>query len=95
MDIKNYVARVQLRNASDKDNLALDIAMGSLGFGRIIVGKDEVRYYLPTNEYIIWSDQNITDMKNAVKDVADGTGRKSSVLITEAAEIDWDLPVVR
>jgi hypothetical protein len=95
MDIKNYVARIQLVNASDRDNLALDIAMGDLGFGRVIVGKDGTRYYLPSMEYIIWSEDDIADIKDAVKDVANSTGKKSFVLITQASAIEWDLPIVK
>jgi hypothetical protein len=90
-----FIVRVELHFATEKDYEILHAGMIGLGFSKQITGAAGIKYNLPTAEYATYSASDVTTIKNAVKNVANKTGRTSWLLVTKAAAVDWDLAMVR
>jgi hypothetical protein len=79
-----FTVRVELHDAQWADYNALHAAMGRQGFSRLIRGDDGGIYQLPWAEYD--RDVNLTSAQvlAAAQNAANATGRRYSLLVTEA-----------
>ena len=91
----SFVTSVELHAASEKDYLTLHVAMGNLGFSRIVVSASGSKHYLPNAEYVITTNSNVTAVRDLAKRAANSTGRTSWILATQSAGMAWDLPLVK
>jgi len=84
-----FTVRVELHDAQWTDYDTLHAAMERQGFSRLIRGDDGRTYQLPWAEYD--REANLTRMQilaNA-QSAANATGKKNSVLVTEAVNRAW------
>ena len=86
-----FITRVELHNAQESDYQILHAAMERLGFSRTIVSASGVRCQLPSAEYSLSSEMNVSSVRNSAKNAANSTGKTSWILTTEVARIDWEL----
>ena len=91
-----FTVRIELHDAQWPDYDAFHAAMERQGFSRLISGDDGRTYQLPWAEYD--GAANLTSMQvlGAAQTAANSTGKKNSVLVTEAKNRAWSgLPVAR
>lgn len=81
----NYLARVELHNATYQDYEALHGAMKRRGYARSIVSNDRKRYRLPTGTYVAESS-NVTleQAYSAAVSAANDTGNSFWAVV-----VDW------
>jgi len=91
-----FTVRVELHDAQWTDYDTLHAAMERHGFSRLITADDGRTYQLPWAEYN--ASGNLTSMQvlGIAQNAANTTGRKNSVLVTEAKTRAWSsLPAAR
>jgi hypothetical protein len=81
----NYLARVELHNATYQDYEALHAAMKRRGYARTIVSNDGKKYQLPTGTYVAEST-NVTleQAYSAAVAAANDTGKSFWAIV-----VDW------
>ena len=85
-----FMIRVELYGANDKDYLRLHAAMDGRGFQRTIVLEDDSVCLLPTAEYLLLSSslttqQVLNDAQSAAQTVSSSFG----VVAVQVAEAPW------
>jgi hypothetical protein len=91
-----FTTRVELHQATYADYDTLHEAMQAEGFSRFIRSDDGTWYRLPTAEYNRSRDTTAALVLAAAKRAASKTGKKFSILVTEAGVRTWvGLEVVR
>ncbi len=91
-----FTVRIELHEAQWADYDTLHAAMAQQGFSRLITGDDGRTYQLPWAEYD--GAGNLTSMQvlGRAQNAANTTGKKNSILVTEATNRAWSgLPVAR
>ena len=84
-----FTVRIELHEAQWADYDTLHAAMAQQGFSRLITGDDGRTYQLPWAEYD--GTGNLTSMQvlGLAQNAAATTGKKNSVLVTEAKARAW------
>jgi hypothetical protein len=92
----NFIARVELHEASGDDYEQLHANMATKGYSRTIAGSDEKTYQLPTGTYVVRSTNvNQATALTAAQEAASATGRNYSIIVADWSEATWSgLPVV-
>lgn len=84
-----FTVRVELHDANWQDYDNLHKRMAAAGFHRTITADSGTKYHLPTAEYDIDGNYTRQGVLDAACRAADGTGKRSSVLVTEAFARTW------
>jgi hypothetical protein len=91
-----FTIRIELHDAQWPDYDTLHSAMERQGFSRLIAGDDGRTYQLPWAEYDGTANLTSVQVLGAAQTAANSTGKKNSVLVTEAKNRAWSgLPVAR
>ena len=91
-----FTVRVELHEAQWADYDTLHAAMARQGFRRQITSDDGRTFDLPWAEYDGAADITSTQVLTIAQNAAATTGKKNSVLVTEAKSRAWSgLPVSR
>ncbi|HEY6419992.1 MAG TPA: type V toxin-antitoxin system endoribonuclease antitoxin GhoS [Candidatus Binataceae bacterium] len=84
-----FTVRVELHEAQWTDYNTLHAAMERLGFSRLIKGDDGHTYQLPWAEYDGAANLSSLQVLALAQTAANTTGKKNSVLVTEAKYRAW------
>jgi hypothetical protein len=84
-----FTVRIELHDARWDDYTALHSAMEQIGFTRHIRGDNGRTYRLPWAEYNGFGNLSCVQVRNIAQEVANQTGKKNSVLVTEAVSRAW------
>jgi hypothetical protein len=84
-----FTVRIELHEAAWADYEALHAAIARQGFSRLITGDDGRTYHLPWAEYNGAGNLSSVQVRQIAKAAADGTGKQSAVLVTEAHNRAW------
>lgn len=91
-----FTVRIELHEAQWADYDTLHAAMAQQGFSRLITGDDGRTYQLPWAEYDRAGNLTSMQVLGIAQNAAAATGKKNSVLVTEANNRTWSgLPVAR
>jgi len=89
-----FTIRIELHEATWPDYDRLHAAMERQGFSRQITGNDGRTYQLPWAEYDGTATLTSMQVLGAAQTAANSTGKKNSILVTEANNRAWSgLPV--
>lgn len=83
-----FIVRVELHGADEKDYDTLHDAMETRGFSRTISSAD-AKYHLPSAEYHLIGAKNQSQVEDLATTGASQTGLKFSIMVIEAACITW------
>lgn len=87
----DYIARVELHNATYDDYENLHASMQKNGYSRQIVGDNRQTYQLPTGTYIARNTNATLQVAiNAAKGAANDTGKASAVIVAAWSSALWD-----
>jgi hypothetical protein len=90
-----FTVRIELHDAQWADYDSLHNAMQMRGFSRQITSDEGHRYHLPWAEYDGSAALSSTQVLNIAQTAANSTGKRHSVLVTEAKSRAWSgLPKV-
>jgi hypothetical protein len=84
-----FTVRIELHNAQWADYDKLHAAMERSGFSRHITGRDGHTVQLPLAEYNGTANLNSSEVRDIAQEVANTTGKRNSVLVTEARGRAW------
>lgn len=84
-----FTVRVELHEAQWADYNTLHAAMERQGFSRLIKGDDGQTYQLPWAEYDGAANLSSMQVLALARNAANTTGKKNSVLVTEAKDRAW------
>jgi hypothetical protein len=84
-----FTVRVELHEAQWTDYNTLHAAMERQGFSRLIKGDDGHTYQLPWAEYDGAANLSSLQVLALAQTAANTTGKKNSVLVTEAKYRAW------
>lgn len=88
--MSRFTVRVELHRADDDDDYELLHAeMEKRGFARTIRGSDGLTYQLPPAEYDFHGSVSTDAVLDVAQHAANATGRRSSILVTEAISRRW------
>ncbi|WP_407971444.1 type V toxin-antitoxin system endoribonuclease antitoxin GhoS [Burkholderia pyrrocinia] len=87
----HFLTRIELHEAESEDYDKLHTSMEDRGFAKTITGDDGVTYILPTATYYCESTHGTADIREIAREVANGTGRRNSVIVVEG-RFSWHLP---
>lgn len=87
--MSDFTVRIELHDANYNDYQTLHAAMERQGFTRIITSDDGRTYHLPWAEYSGSGNLLSTRVRDIAKAAADSTGKRNSVLVTEASSRAW------
>lgn len=92
----NFIARAELHSASYADYENLHAYMQQNGYSRTIKADNGNTYQLPTGTYVSVGSFSSADIAlQAAVTAANGTGRKSSVIVADWNATKWlGLPLV-
>jgi len=94
--MSQFTVRVELHEAQWADYETLHAAMARQGFSRQIKSDEGRTYDLPWAEYDGSGNLTSTQVLNIAQNAAATTGKKNSVLVTEAKSRAWSgLPISR
>jgi hypothetical protein len=86
----NYIARVELHNATYEDYENLHASMQTRGYSRTIVGGKGVVCKLPTGAYVARNTSVAIDVAlNAAVAAAHETGKNSAVIVADWTQASW------
>lgn len=85
----NFTVRIELHDADYQDYETLHAAMEQQGFARVITSDDGHTYHLPWAEYNATGNLPSTQVRDIARAAADTTGKRNSVLVTEANSRAW------
>jgi hypothetical protein len=85
----NFTVRIELHNATWDDYTALHVAMEQKGFSRLIQGENGRTYHLPWAEYTGTGNLSCAQVRDIAQTAANQTGKKNSILVTEAVSRAW------
>ncbi len=85
----NYTVRIELHDAGWDDYTKLHSAMEQKGFSRLIRGDNGRTYRLPWAEYNGTGQLTCSQIRDIAQLVANETGKKNSVFVTEAVCRAW------
>lgn len=89
-----FTVRIELHDAQWPDYDTLHAAMERQGFSRLITADDGRTYHLPWAEYDATANLSAMQVLGLAQQAANNTGKKNSVLVTEAKSRAWSgLPV--
>ncbi len=86
----NFITRVELHGAIERDYIALHEAMGREGFSRTITSGLGVASYLPTAEYHFSGYASQNDVLQRAKRAAQSTNHAASIIVVEYTGCSWD-----
>lgn len=90
----NFLTRIELRDATPADYLALDARMATVGFIRTIGADDGRVHALPSGEYIGTAGGTCLQVRDLAVQAAAETGKAFSVVSVEFTNAAWlGLPV--
>jgi len=93
--VANYLARVELHNATYEDYEQLHAAMERRQFHRVIQADDKTWYSLPTGTYNKYSAATVQEALNDAIAAANETGKRHSLIVVSWTAARWDgLPKV-
>jgi hypothetical protein len=84
-----FTVRIELHEAQWADYDTLHAAMERQGFSRLIASDDGRTFQLPWAEYNGTANLTSSEIRDIAQDVANTTGKKNSVLVTEANSRAW------
>jgi len=84
-----FTVRIELHDAQWTDYNTLHAAMERQGFSRLIKGDDGHTYQLPCAEYDAAANLTSMQVLALAQSAANTTGKKKSVLVTEAKYRAW------
>ena len=84
-----FTVRIELHDAHWTDYNTLHAAMERQGFSRLIKGDDGHTYQLPWAEYDAAANLTSMQVLALAQSAANTTGKKNSVLVTEAKYRAW------
>lgn len=87
--MSNFIIRVVLHDASLTDYVSLQKKLAAFGVVDVVLATDGKRYKLPPAEYIYSGNESAEVVRQACVNTASSTGRKFSVLVTQALNIVW------
>lgn len=85
----DFTVRIELHDANYVDYNALHAAMQQQGFSRIITSDEGHKYHMPWAEYTGSGNFTSVQIRDIARMVADTTGRKNAVFVTEATSRAW------
>lgn len=83
-----YITRIELHSANADDYTILHNAMKYEGFSTEILDDNNIRYYLPTAEYLI-SENNIDYVFSKAQNAISKTNKKYSLIVFEWTKAKW------
>ena len=88
----NYVARIELHNASHDDYETLHAAAQRRGLLRTIVASDGKKYQLPTGTYVVENtNATLQQVYDAAEAAATETRKKFWVVVADWSSARWSL----
>jgi hypothetical protein len=87
--MSQFTVRIELHEAQWADYETLHAAMAHQGFSRLITGDDGRTYQLPWAEYDGTGNLTSVQILGIAQNAAATTGKKNSVLVTEAKNRAW------
>jgi hypothetical protein len=87
--MSQFTVRIELHEAQWADYDALHAAMAQHEFSRLITGDDGRTYQLPWAEYDGTGNLSSMQILGIAQNAAATTGKKNSVLVTEAKNRAW------
>jgi hypothetical protein len=87
--MSQFTVRIELHEAQWADYNTLHAAMACHGFSRLITGDDGRTYQLPWAEYDSTRNLSSLQVLGIAQNAAASTGKKNSVLVTEAKNRAW------
>jgi hypothetical protein len=87
--MSQFTVRIELHEAQWADYDTLHATMERQGFSRLITGNDGRTFQLPWAEYNGTANLTSSEIRDIAQDVANTTGKKNSVLVTEAKGRAW------
>jgi hypothetical protein len=87
--MSQFTVRIELHEAQWADYDTLHNAMAHQGFSRLITGDDGRTYQLPWAEYDGTGNLSSVQVLGIAQNAAATTGKKNSVLVTEAKNRAW------
>ena len=86
----NYMARIELREATGEDYERLDAAMQRRGYLRTMPGEDGASYQLPTGTYYVTGSSATLEVAlRAAVDAAEEAGKQAAVMVTDWRSARW------
>lgn len=89
MVMAHFTVRIELHDAQWSDYEKLHGAMEQNGFSRLIVANDGVSYRLPWAEYNGHGNLTCVQVRDIAQRVANQTGKRNSIFVTEAVRRAW------
>ena len=87
--MSQFTVRIELHEARWAHYDTLHAAMARHGFSRLITGDDGRTYQLPWAEYDSTHNLSSLQVLGIAQNAAASTGKKNSVLVTEAKNRAW------
>ena len=84
-----FTVRIELHDARWDDYSALHAVMEQAGFTRLIQGNNGRTYHLPWVEYNGMGNLSCVEVRDRAQLLANQTGKKNDVLVTEAVNRAW------
>jgi len=84
-----FTVRIELHDVQYENYQTLHAAMERQGFCRLITSDDGRTYHLPWAEYSGEGNLTSAQVRDIARVAADSTGRRNSVLVTEANSRAW------
>lgn len=89
--MSQFIARIELQSANDRDYEILRMKMLALGFAGSIRADNGVEYQLPTAEFIIDGNYSLTQVYDMVERATRGLRRQSVILVIHSRGITFKL----
>lgn len=89
--MSQFIARVELLSANDRDYEILKSKMLSIGFAASIKADNGVEYQLPTAEFIIEGNFSLTQVYDLAERATRGTRKQSVILVVLSRGITFKL----
>ncbi len=90
----NFLARIELRDATETDYGTLNTRMGTVGFSRVIRADDGREHELPTGNFVGTGEGTTQQVRDLATQAAAETGKAFGILVVECDRAAWfGLPV--
>ena len=85
-----FTIRVELQGAQPQHYTNLLNAFAQVGVGDVLSAENGTKWKLPTGQYAYVGNENMEQVVNAVKSIANSVLATNAVLVTQADSVSWN-----
>ena len=93
--MSQFITRIELHAASERDYEILRMKMLAIGFASSIKADNGLEYQLPTAEFIIEGNYSLTQVYDLAERATRGTRRQNVILVVHSKGITFKLNEVQ